>query len=185
MGFSEETIIDDAKTRHDEAFELKDFQVFHQKFCQQLSWICGHNFTYFRSRQDGHWIFPEAEAPIWIRARSVPNDRSRYPTSSTTVDDLPARYPEYRRAASRLISKFGIPARCIVITHVPNNESHEGLARYLAATLGLTLVDPVLPPLATFDQAHLTPESSRRWTQAFLEELAPTLQACVPGDSAG
>ncbi len=88
-------------------------------------------------------------------------------------------YPDYLKAAQIFISKIDMPHRCIVITHVPDSESVQGLAQYLAESLGITVIEPQVPGLTTFDRAHLTPSSARRCTQAFLQQLEPVLQSCI------
>ncbi len=179
MGSFENSIIEDSKNRQTQVFELKEFQRFHQAFCAKLPSLCGQNFAYFRSRIDGHWVFPDPEATPLLGRDSVPNDRTRIP-ADLNPNEVLALYPEYLKAAQTLISNIDLPHRCIVITHVPSQNSMQGLAQFLAESLGVTLIEPQLPGLTTFDRWHLTPSSSRQWTQAFLRELEPVLQSCIP-----
>jgi hypothetical protein len=159
--------------------QLRDFQRYHRWVCDRWSWACGRNFAYFRSRKDGHWIFPDpTTTKLWIGANSLPNDEVRFPVS-TKPDELAPRYPHYLEVARGFVAKLGLPAKCVVVTGVPTDLPKRELARYLSTSLGITLIDPNLEGLATFDRGHLTPESSKRWTQAFLEELAPVLRDCV------
>lgn len=159
--------------------ELRDFQRFHQQFCGRWPWACGRNFAYFRSRKDGHWIFPDpTTTKLWIGANGMPNDKVRFPVSQQP-DELVSRYPHYRDVAGRFVAKLGLPAKCVVVTDVPTEFPKRDLAVYLSQSVGLTLIDPELNDLTTFDRGHLTPESSLRWTQAFLERLAPVLRDCV------
>jgi hypothetical protein len=161
---------------------LKAFQGEHQDFCAHLEWACGHNFAYFRSREDGHWIFPAQTKSIWIGRNSVPNDNRKYATGRRRNEAL-ALYGKYLESATRLVEKLAIPRGCIVITHVPSDESLPGLAQYIGTALGLTVIEPQLNNLYTFDFAHLTPESSIRWTQAFLEDIKPVLRQCTSNSS--
>jgi hypothetical protein len=178
LGRSETSLIEDPKSSLEQLSELKSFQNFHQAFCGKLPEVCRQNFAYFKSRDDGHWIFPDPDArPLWGR-RSVPNNQSVFPTESRPNEFLPL-YPEYLKEARSLISKIDIPRHCIVITHVPSRDALGSLAPYLSKSLGVTLIEPDVPSLATFDSWHLTPASSHQWTRAFLEQLEPVLQSCI------
>ena len=143
-----------------------------------VGWACGHNFPYFRSRQDGHWIFPQQTQSIWVGWRNVPNDNEHHPTGSVPNELLPL-YSSYLTGAQRLVDKLKMPRECIVITHVPAADDLRSLASFLGNALGLTVINPEVENLYTFDKAHLTPESSVRWTQAFLRELEPVLERCM------
>jgi len=178
VGWDEKAIFQNPQESRAEVAELKDFQARHQQFCNALAWACGHNFAYFRSRLDGHWIFPSPSPAFWIGRNSVPNDDHRFPTAEK-VDELVPLYPKYLANAKRLVDKLNIPPRCIVITHVPADYELSGMASYIGKQLGLTVIQPQVSDLYTFDHAHLTPESSTHWTLAFLEQLEPVLHDCV------
>jgi hypothetical protein len=180
VGAIERGTSDGAAALH-EVLGLRDFQVEHRDFCERFGWACGHNFSYFRSKVDGHWIFPPQTRSIWIGYRDVPNDVVRQPANSRPNEQLPL-YPKYLLAATRLIEKLNLPRECIVITQVPAADDLRGLAAYLSRSLGITLVDPEVPDLYTFDAAHLSPESSIRWTNAFLRGLEPVLHRCLDGE---
>jgi hypothetical protein len=182
LGGLETPMFSDLGSSRKQVLELKDYQVQHQAWCTRLPWACGHNFAYFRSRMDGHWIFPELTGSIWIGRNSVPNDNRQYPTGRRPNEALEL-YPKYLAAAKRLVSKLDIPSHCIVLTHVPSEESLPGLAQYIGDALGLTVIEPQLPDLYTFDLAHLTPQSSVRWTRDFLENMEPLLRQCVARDA--
>lgn len=167
-----------AKTR---AQELQVFEGLHQRFCGQWPALCGFNFSYFRARSDGHWIFPPENQRLLIAQASLPNDRLRFPVD-TQPDELVPLYPEFLDHAGALLAKLPLRRECIVITHVPTDFRDRGIARYLSSELGVTLIDPDVPDLSTFDRAHLTPQSSKRWTAAFLEALEPVLARCVPAE---
>ncbi len=179
LGPFEQTVFEDPKASERAVLRLKEFQSRHERVCEHLPWACGHNFAYYRSRVDGHWIFPDSVDTIWIGRHDVPNDRTRFPTGEKPNESV-ALYPKYLAAARRLIDRLQIPANCIVITNVPADEDLGGLADYLGTTLGLTVIVPRLAGLETFDRAHLTPASAVRWTDAFLRQLEPVLRRCVP-----
>ncbi len=82
MGEFENSIIDDSKSRQAQLAELQDFQRFHQRYCAMLPALCGLNFAFFRSRIDGHWLFPDPNDRIILGRKSVPNDRANFPTDS-------------------------------------------------------------------------------------------------------
>jgi hypothetical protein len=178
FGKFESPIFQDQKASYDEVVGLKGFQQRHLQFCGRLPWACGHNFSYFRSRLDGHWIFPQQSPSIWIGQHDVPNDQLRFQTGVTPNELLPL-YPTYLEAARRLIANLNMPHRCIVVTHVPAADDLRSLAHYIAGSLDLTELEPDVPDLFTFDHAHLTPESSKRWTREFLVQLEPVLQRCA------
>lgn len=178
LGVYERGIFEDPQSSRMQVLHLKDFQSMHQRLCDTLPWACGHNFSYFRSRTDGHWIFPENEHGIWIGRRSVPNDKEQYATW-TAPNELKPLYPRYLEVAGALIGKLDMPRHCIVITNVPTESDLHDLPRYLADSLGVTVIEPDIPGLATFDHAHLTRDSSRRWTQAFMTQLEPVVRDCV------
>ncbi|GAC1630576.1 MAG: hypothetical protein NVS9B10_23140 [Nevskia sp.] len=160
------------------ALELKGFESFHESLCAKLAWACNHNFAYFRSRADGHWIFPPPTQPLLVGQGSLPNDRRHFPTNERP-DELKPVYPQYLDAARRLVGKLKIAPECVVIAHVPTEHEGSEMARFIAGSIGATLIDPNVERMETFDRAHLTPDSARRWTAAFLQALAPLLEHCL------
>jgi hypothetical protein len=178
VGPFERGIFSDPVASRDGVVALKDFQAWHQHFCTELPAACGHNFAYFRARRDGHWIFPAQTKDIWIGWHDVPNDNQRYPTGSFSDLELKPRYPQYLANARKLVAMLKVPPQCIVMTSVPADYDLRSLAEYLGKALGVTVIDPNVGPLYTFDRAHLTPESSTRWTRAFLQELDPVIDRC-------
>ena len=181
VGFETTPMFKDLAASSKKAQELHDFQAWHRHFCADAAWACGHTFAYFRSRLDGHWIFPATSKSIWNGRNSVPNDERRYPTDSRPPEEI-SLYPKYLENARRFVAKFSVRPSCIVITHVPSERNMKGLAQYIGEALGLRVVEPQVADLATFDNSHLTPRSSALWTQAFLEELEPVLRECTtPG----
>jgi hypothetical protein len=177
----ERPMFNDLAASRTQVEELHDFQSWHQDFCSRTPWACGHNFAYFRSRLDGHWIFPATNKSIWIGHNSVPNDDKRFATDSRPPEDF-ALYPKWLENARRLVAKLPTRPSCIVITHVPSERNLQGLAQFIADGLGVRVVEPQVANLATFDNSHLTPQSSVLWTQAFLEQLEPVLHECIsPG----
>jgi len=177
MGRFEQVVIDGPEGEYQRVKSLHQYQAFHVDFCARWKWICGRNFSYFRSREDGHWIFPEQSDRFLIGKAGIPNDTTRFPTSER-IDELRERYPDYLNTAREFVQKLEMPPECIVITAVPSNSPKASLAKYLAESLGVTLIDPELKDISTFDKSHLTPESSLRWTQAFLRDLEPILRRC-------
>jgi hypothetical protein len=177
-GMFESHLLADPERSRNEVLALKTFQSDHRKLCARIPWACGHTFAYFRARSDGHWIFPEDRSAIWFGRRSVPNDQARYPVNVLPDEGRPL-YPTYLAQARALVAKLGIPPRCIVITHVPSREDMRALPHFIGDALGLSVIDPKVEGLTTFDNTHLGPDSAMRWTQAFLSDLEPVLQRCV------
>jgi hypothetical protein len=180
VGSGETALFADPEASRKQVTELHAFQAWHRGLCERAPWACGHNFSYFRSRADGHWIFPVQSGAIWIGRASVPNDSEHYPVSTRPNEHKPL-YPKYLAAARQLVEKLGVSPHCIVITHVPSEEDLTGLAEYLGGSLGFTVIDPDVPNLSTFDRSHLTPESSAQWSRQFLARLEPVLGQCIPG----
>jgi len=178
VGGSELALSQQPEHEHEEAMKLHRFESFHREFCSRFDWFCGHTFSYFRSRHDGHWIFPSQTDPVWFGRGGMPNDQTRLLTD-VLPDELVPLYPDYLKAARRLLAKINLPPQCVVLTHVPHEERADGLPRYLAESLGVVLLDPKVPNLYTFDRAHLTPESSLAWTAQFLKQLDPILKKCI------
>jgi hypothetical protein len=180
VGPYESILLADQKKALRQDMSLLAFQDFHEAFCAHLPMFCGLNFSYFRSRRTGEWIYPppDVRAHMLWGAYAAPNDVNRFPVG--IVPDDTSLYPGYLAAARRLVGKLQIPPACVVITNVPSEEQGPGVARYLAQQLGWTLIDPPRDRLATFDRSHLTPTSARRWTADYLAALEPTLRRCIP-----
>jgi hypothetical protein len=168
----------DPSSARKEILKLREFQSDHQWFCGKFSSACGRNFSYFRSRRDGRWIFPQSPDPLWYARRSVPTDKIHFPAPGGVNEQL-ALYPSYRAAAERFLEKVQLPRDCVVITNVPSENDLSSLPQYLADATGMTVVNPTVRDLHTFDHSHLSPDSSRRWTQAFLRELEPIIDRCM------
>jgi hypothetical protein len=179
VGKFERGIFDDPQASRDGVIALKGFQQWHERFCGAVPAACGHNFAYFRSRRDGHWIFPPQNDSIWIGWHDVPNDTERFPTGTLPNAEYVPLYPTYLQHARQMLTQTSTRRDCIVITNVPAMYDLHGLAQYLGDSLGLTVVAPEVSGLSTFDRSHLTPESSVRWTQEFLRELQPVLSRCL------
>jgi len=181
VGQYERGIFSDPKGSLRGVEDLKKYQVWHERICSELPAACGHNFAYFRSRSDGHWIFPPQTRSIWIGYRDVPNDSLRFPTGELPDVEISSQFPQYLRAAHEFATRLNVPPACVVITNVPSNYELRDLAATLGKELGWTVVDPKVSGLFTFDKSHLTPESSVRWTDEFLKELDPVISRCVNG----
>jgi len=177
MGRFEQILAEVPAGERERVFKLHDFQSFHYNFCEKWNWLCDRNFAYFRSRDDGHWIFPQKSGRFLIGTGSIPNDEIQFATA-TRPDELLDKYPEYLTNAEDFVEHLNISRECIVITAVPTEWPKADLAKYLAKSLGVSLVAPELPDMKTFDKSHLTPESSKRWSQAFLTGLEPILKKC-------
>ena len=179
VGKFERGIFEDPGASREGVVELQGFQSWHERFCTQLPSACGHNFSYFRSRRDGHWIFPPQTDAMWIGFHDVPNDAQQFATGVLPNAEYAPLYPTYLQYAKKLLARTSVPRDCIVITNVPAMYDLRDLAHYLGDSLGITVVAPEVPGLTTFDKSHLTPASSVRWTHAFLEELSPVISRCV------
>lgn len=82
--------------------------------------------------------------------------------------------------AEAFLTSFNIERRCVVLTGVPTAKSQaEEWAKQLGQALGVTVVQPSVGELYSYDLNHLEPSSAIRWSTAFLADLDPILTKCL------
>lgn len=143
-------------------------------YCGLLPWLCGRTQHYYRQYSDGV-VVHKSEDRVWFNK----NQDGSFPVPRPGAQDT-SHYETYLANARALIAKLDINPRCVVFTIVPNTETDDTLAKFLAEKLGGRVIAPWIDGLSTVDHYHLDPESSRRWTAAFLKALEPALRDCVP-----
>ncbi len=153
--------------------ETKAFLDNGSVYCHYLSWLCGRTQHFFRQYSDGVVVHPP-EDRVWFNK----NEMGSFPVTHPGAQDT-SHYDVYLANARSLVAKLHLDPRCVVFTSIPNTEMDATLAKFLAANLGARVVAPWLDDLTSLDHYHLTPDSSRRWTSAFLEELQPIVRQCV------
>jgi hypothetical protein len=130
-------------------------------FCKN----CGRAGSLLRSRQTGQWDLPPLDPtnndgwPVKTAPPPPENDRN-----------LQLWADRVRPLVSDLLAS--VPARCVVFTHVPRPTiPADAHVRKLAQYFDVHLILPVVPGLRTWDDNHLTGDSSIAWSNAFLQQL--------------
>jgi hypothetical protein len=154
------------------ALDTRSFVGEARKFCAYVAWLCGRTSASYRSYADGH-LFQVDPQRFWFGARTP----GQYPITEPPPADR-SQYDDYLGHARALLTDVPIKPACVVFTVVPNSDYDGSLARFLAAQLGATAIVPQVSGLDTLDHMHLTPDSARAWTAAFLREFEPLMQRC-------
>ena len=125
-------------------------------------WVC------HRCRTTGTWILPQSSHLLFPIKES---------------GDLwqgaphPGKLSDIQKKSANLFKEEMDKRRIkIIITHVPYPTGHRRWAELFARHLDSPLVAPVLDDLYTIDPTHLSPQSARRWAEAFFTELEPVLR---------
>lgn len=142
-------------------------------YCRYLGWLCGRTQRFYRQYTDGV-VVHLSENRVWFNK----NQAGSFPVTRPGAQDR-SHYDVYLANARALVSKLHVDPGCVVFTSVPNTEMDDTLAKFLAEKLGGRVVAPWIDGLSSSDHYHLTPESSRVWTTAFLRELEPVVNQCV------
>lgn len=133
--------------------------------CRKLARLCGHLFTFFRSRTTGQWA----------------RDGGRFdavPTSEVeTVDE--AQVTQQTTAGAGFLSGLGVPRECVIFTMVPTVNTRYAEAAVIASRLHVQLVAPRLDGLRTYDGSHLDSASAARWSRDFYRSAGPAIARCL------
>jgi hypothetical protein len=119
-------------------------------------------FVIYRSRIDGTWF---------VATQFGQGTRFEWPSGDRQTPSR--RSLEAAEAFKRDVEARG--AR-LILCLVPAPHASVHRARALSAHLGVPLVIPDIDALTTIDGSHLSRLSSRRFSEAFLEELRPVLR---------
>lgn len=147
------------------------WQVIHESVCGAFGSLCGNRNSYIRKRSNGTWTF-EGEAFLARMDFSGETISYDHSVDQETVDSYADRAIEFLAATTTNTT-------CVMLTNTPNSGTSAGTARALSERLGLPLLAPELDELVTFDGSHLDPASASRWSGAFLNDLAPHVDACM------
>ncbi len=123
-----------------------------------------HEFITFRSRLDGSW---------WVANQF---EGRAGPFDSESDGEMPDVLDEEWAAASEFKRMIEARGAHLVLTFVPTPKASRARAIAMAEHLGVPLVAPRVPGLATVDGSHLTRESAAQFTDAFFAELEPLLR---------
>lgn len=146
--------------------EKKLWQRLHRSLCTKLRRICGNDFTYYRSREHGHWKTFGA------------NKVDAAPVSDGPISDQD-QWQHYAAVAEQFISKLPVDRACVVLTVVPYPSTQIAEDRAIADAVGIELVNPQLEGLHTFDGSHLDLQSAERWSKAFFDVAGPRIRHCL------
>ncbi|MFN7978022.1 MAG: hypothetical protein U0P30_07795 [Vicinamibacterales bacterium] len=126
-------------------------------------------FTAYRSRVDGTWQI------------------SPWPAATTTFQPTPLDGPgvgrDEARGADAFLAELQARGARLVLTHVPTPVPMPGAgAAETARRLGVPLIVADIPAPTSADHSHLDSASAHDWTRAFLDQLAPELDALTGPD---
>jgi hypothetical protein len=145
--------------------EMQQWQGIHKKVCTTFKAVCGDEIAIFRSRSVGTWLMTGGQFT------SEPVSYEENIDQNILASSTPL--------GKEFLSSLPVERGCTILTIVPKVKTDLGTANAIAAALGLSLVEPRLPGLMTFDGSHLDPESAQRWSTAFLEIAGPQIQKCL------
>ncbi|MEQ1776589.1 MAG: hypothetical protein ABL891_22625, partial [Burkholderiales bacterium] len=158
-------------TRFDYA-EKAMWQSIHARICGSLlanARFCGQTLSIFRSRGNGAWV---GLSDWGLPSRPLAQSPSGH--AITETENL-----QRAERASRLAAALQIPAHCLVITTIPNDETEKDAGMRLATLTGATYIAPAIEKLATLDGIHLDALSAESWSRAFVRELLEKTAGCV------
>jgi len=171
-----QAITDDPVGEERTARATKEFLDAAPVYCRYISALCGRTERGYRQYLDGVVVHQAQDRVWWNKNRG-----GAYPISQPG-EQVTSHYTTYLANARKMMAALHINPQCVVFTILPNSEMDDTLAAYLAQNLGARVVAPRLQGLDTSDHYHMTPESSRLWTQAFFAQVQPIVQECV-GDA--
>lgn len=128
-------------------------------------WCEGGADTLHRNAANGHWLVENYRENL---QRPVGKNSTSY------IAELEA----YVAIAEAFMLELGIDRECLVITATPRTDTPSSYAKALALKIGSPYVAPMVTDLKTIDDFHLDPDSSERWSEAFLQQLTPYIERC-------
>ncbi len=129
-------------------------------------WCRGGLDTLHRNRMNGHWFVENYRDNLQL---PVGEDQLAY------LDKL----DDYSTIANNFIEDLAIDRNCFIITATPRADTPINYAEEIAKNIGAPFVYPTVSDLKTIDGFHLDPDSSERWSAAFLTEAIPYLERCI------
>ena len=147
--------------------EKRRWQRVHDALCGTADFLCGNEVAFYRAHATG----------AWARIGGDFDGLGRPVAYEDTVDE--EMLAIYQRLGVALFESFDVADQCIILTNTPQSGTTLGTARALAAPLDLPLVAPTVDDLHTFDGSHLDRDSAARWSESFMEALAPHLRRCL------
>jgi hypothetical protein len=130
----------------------------------------GGRGTIYRNRLDGIW-----RPPSWPKSDPIINPPPTSLTWSTTIATFVTN-------AARFRAQVDVKRECMILTVIPAHEWSTSPAIDIARSLGFPVVIPDLPGLSTSDGSHLTADSAKLWSDAFLDAASSRIRDCVTPD---
>jgi hypothetical protein len=144
------------------------WQRAHQSVCTRYPKLCGGEQAFYRVRQNGHWL-----------------ESSGHPDRPLAIADAPPSEQEhwahYTALAEQFVSTLPVSRACVLFTNAPSPATKSAEASAMAIALGITLVNPQLEGLKTFDDTHLGAPSAERWSKAFFDIAGTQISHCLGG----
>jgi hypothetical protein len=153
--------------------EKRRWQRVQQPLCTAVPKLCGNRIAFFRDRDNGHW-----------QARGFAAEKPGVVADAPAADQDQDQWQADAAIARDFLSTLPVDRSCIVLTLVPSPTTRRAEAEAIADAVGLPLVAPRLDGLSTFDDTHLNTASAERWSAAFLEAAAPSIERCTGSSAA-
>ncbi len=130
------------------------------------AWLCnGDSETIYRNRINGHWNTDYYREDKKI---ATSNDELRFLAVLNNAEV----------AARAFMRSLAIEPACIVATVTPRTDTPLAFAKALQSRLGIAMVFPEIGDLTTIDHSHLSPDSAKRWSEAFLVNFDDNIKRC-------
>lgn len=156
----------------EEYAKKRKLQDIHSGLCERLgdgpwsSLTCGNKPTLFRARSNGTW-----------KVEHYRSDQHIEVAYSDT--HLMSQLDKTVAAAELFFENTAIDRECTVLTVTPQSPTPVAFTRELAQRLNLRFEFPQLEDLWTIDASHMNVPSAERWSEAFMQKLAPHIERCT------
>jgi hypothetical protein len=149
----------------------KYFQRVQALLCQHSNIFCGHALTIYRSVVNGAWDVRQFDA--------LHPDRGNPTAIVEHASNRSSELPDARKASRDFVNGITLKPDCIIVTSIPSPHSTQDLAKGAASEINAPYIAPEMTGLRTFDDSHLTPDDSERWSAAMLSMARNTIQECL------
>ena len=142
------------------------WQYPHRVLCGAFSFLCGHEFAFYRTRGNGTWTFVGPDSLVHGSVADYP-----------IKDEHEVR--RHAENAQEFIAKLHVRKACVILTVVPWTATPRDEAQAIAEHLGVSFVAPASADLHTFDGSHLDHPSAERWSRKFFAAAGDQIRGCV------
>jgi hypothetical protein len=150
--------------------QKRQWQKIHKALCDRVPNLCGYEYTYVRTVENGHWRYEERESP------ERPPTPAK-PVVNKTGTDV-AKLAVYTPIAESFVADLRARNACVLFINVPNSSVSDATAEALAAAVDVPFITSESEGLTTYDGSHLDTQSAERWTSAVMPLLAVELSRC-------